>query len=44
MRWSSAASTAPRLEAAVDEAAAAVRAALEGTPPDLVLAFVSPHH
>ena len=44
MRWSSAASSAPRLEAAVDEAAAAVRGALEGTPPDLVLAFVSPHH
>ena len=44
MRWSSAASTVARLEAAVDEAAAAVRAGLEGTPPDLVLAFVSPHH
>jgi small ligand-binding sensory domain FIST len=44
MRWSSAASTTPRLEAAVDEAASAVRVGLEGTPPDLVLAFVSPHH
>src|SRR5262245_48549767 len=44
MRWSSAASIAPRLEAAADEAAAAVRAGLEGTPPDLVLVFVSSHH
>jgi small ligand-binding sensory domain FIST len=44
MRWSSAASTAPLLEAAVDEAAAAVHADLEGTMPDVVVAFVSPHH
>jgi small ligand-binding sensory domain FIST len=44
MRWSSGASTDPRLASAVDEAAAPVRAALDGTPPDLVVAFVSPHH
>ncbi len=44
MRWSSAASSAPRLEAAVDEAAGPVRAGLQGTRPDLVVAFVSPHH
>ncbi len=44
MRWGSAASTAPRLAAAVGEAAGAVRAALDGATPDLVVAFVSPHH
>jgi small ligand-binding sensory domain FIST len=44
MRWSSAASTAPRLEAAVEEAAAIVRGGLAGGMPDLVVAFVSPHH
>ncbi len=43
MRWSSAGSSAPRLEVAVREAATVVRAEL-GTPPDLVVAFVSPHH
>jgi small ligand-binding sensory domain FIST len=43
MRWSSAASTAPRLEAAVEEAASIVRGGLERAP-DLVVAFVSPHH
>jgi small ligand-binding sensory domain FIST len=44
MRWSSAASTAPRLEAAVEEVAAIVRGELEGAAPDLVVTFVSPHH
>jgi small ligand-binding sensory domain FIST len=44
MRWSSGASTAPRLATAVGEAAAAVRTGLGGGPPDLVVAFVSPHH
>ncbi len=44
MRWSSAASTAPRLCAAVEEAGAAVRAGLAGGSPHLVVAFVSPHH
>ncbi len=44
MRWSSAASTASRLEAAVDEAAAVLQAGLEGATPDLVVAFISPHH
>ena len=44
MRWGSAASTAPTLAAAVDEAAGSVRAALDGVAPDLVVAFVSPHH
>jgi small ligand-binding sensory domain FIST len=44
MRWGSAASTAPTLAAAVEEAAGAVRAALDGAAPDLVVAFVSPHH
>src|SRR5262245_53302639 len=44
MRWSSAVSSAPQLAAAVDEAAAAVRAGLHGEPADLLVAFVSPHH
>ncbi len=44
MRWSSAVSTAARLPAAVDEAARTVRAALGGAEPDLLVAFVSPHH
>lgn len=44
MRWSSAASTAPRLDAAVREATDAVRAGLDGATPDLAVAFVSPHH
>src|SRR5215831_20904585 len=44
MRWSSAASTAPRLEVAVDEAAGAVRAGLGGATADFVVAFISPHH
>ncbi len=44
MRWSSAASTAPRLAAAVEEAARTVRAGLDGVGPDLVVAFVSSHH
>lgn len=44
MRWGSAASTAPDLAAAVDEASAVVREALAGAVPDLAVAFVSPHH
>jgi len=44
MRWSSAASTAPTLAAAIDEAAGGVRVALDGVAPDLAVAFVSPHH
>src|SRR5262249_56999829 len=44
MRWSSAASTAARLEVAVDEAAGAVRAGLGGATADFVVAFISPHH
>lgn len=44
MRWSSAASTAPALAAAVDEATGVLRAALDGVTPDLIVAFVSPDH
>lgn len=44
MRWSSAVSTAPRLADAVREAASAIDAELDGAAPDLILAFVSPHH
>jgi small ligand-binding sensory domain FIST len=44
MRWSSAASAAPQLAAAVEEAAAVVRTDLAGASPDLVVVFVSPHH
>ncbi|MCB9766048.1 MAG: FIST C-terminal domain-containing protein [Alphaproteobacteria bacterium] len=40
MQWASALSTHPSLEAAVDEAAAQVRSALD-EPPDLALVFVS---
>src|SRR5262249_59986297 len=40
----SAASAAPRLAAAVDAAAATVRARLHGVAPDLVAVFVSAHH
>ncbi|MCW5890534.1 MAG: FIST C-terminal domain-containing protein [bacterium] len=44
MRWSSAASNAPRLEDALREATARVREGLAGATPDLLVAFVSPHH
>jgi len=40
MRWGSAASTAPTLAAAIDEAAGGVRVALDGVVPDLTVAFV----
>src|SRR5262249_24118721 len=42
VRWSSAASAAPRLAAAVDEAAAMVRARLGGAAPGPVAAFGAP--
>lgn len=44
MQWSSSASRAPRLAAAIDEVAATVRAELRGATPDLAVVFVSPHH
>jgi small ligand-binding sensory domain FIST len=44
MRWASAASDEARLEPALARAASLVRAQLDGCRPDLVLAFVSPHH
>jgi small ligand-binding sensory domain FIST len=44
MRWSSAASNAPLLEDALREASARVAEGLGGATPDLLLAFVSPHH
>jgi len=44
MRWSSAGSTAPRLDEAAREAGAAVRRGLGGARPDLCLAFVSSEH
>jgi small ligand-binding sensory domain FIST len=44
MRWGSALSLQPRVEAAFDEAASALEQELEGSPPDLLLAFVSPDH
>jgi small ligand-binding sensory domain FIST len=44
MRWVSTLSRQADSIAALDEAAAAVRAELGGVAPDLVLAFVSPHH
>jgi len=44
MRWTSAASTLPALAPAVAEATDHLRASLGDARPDLVLAFVSPHH
>ncbi|ABS28222.1 FIST N-terminal domain-containing protein [Anaeromyxobacter sp. Fw109-5] len=44
MRWSSAISRQPRAVDAFAEAAAPLEARLEGDPPDLLVAFVSPHH
>jgi small ligand-binding sensory domain FIST len=44
MRWSSAISERVPLASAVEECAAALRAGLDGAAPELVLAFVSPHH
>ena len=42
MRWASALAQDPDPERAADEAAAAVRAALQGEAPDLLLLFLSP--
>lgn len=42
MRWVSAVSVESRVEAAVDQAAAAVEAGLDGAPPDLLLVFATP--
>ena len=44
MRFASHASDAPDLEEAVEEVAAAIRTQLGGAPPDVLFAFVSPHH
>lgn len=44
MRWGSAISRQPRAVDAFAEAATALEPQLEGDPPDLLLAFVSPHH
>ena len=44
MKWASAASDDANLERAIARAASIVRAELGGCQPDLVVAFVSPHH
>jgi len=44
MRWASAISQERGTAEAIGGAAAALRAELDGVAPDLVLAFVSPHH
>ncbi len=44
MKWASALSTQPDLEAAFTEATAAIEQELEALEADLVVAFVSPHH
>ncbi len=44
MRWASTVSDEPRLEAAIDAAAASIVAQLDGQRPDLVVVFVSAHH
>jgi small ligand-binding sensory domain FIST len=44
MRWASAISQERGTAEAIGEAAAVLRSELDGAAPDLVLAFVSPHH
>ncbi|HSP95747.1 MAG TPA: FIST N-terminal domain-containing protein [Candidatus Dormibacteraeota bacterium] len=44
MKWASAGSDEARLDQAIARAASIVRAELGGCQPDLVVAFVSPHH
>jgi small ligand-binding sensory domain FIST len=44
MKWSSAVSSAPRLDEAIAETASRVRRELGDVPPDLALVFVSSHH
>ena len=44
MRWTSALSEQPVLDDAIAECAAAVKSALGGEPPDLAVAFISPHY
>jgi small ligand-binding sensory domain FIST len=44
MRWASSLSRRPDTEGAFDEAIHRVEAGLDGEPPDLLLAFASPHH
>jgi small ligand-binding sensory domain FIST len=44
MKWASAASDEARLDQAITRAASIVRADLGGCRPDLIIAFVSPHH
>jgi small ligand-binding sensory domain FIST len=44
MQWASAGSTQEDTAAAIRETAAAVRAELGAAAPDLIVAFVSPHH
>jgi len=44
MRWASAISTVPDLDAAIDETATALRRGLGDVRPDLAIVFVSPHH
>jgi len=44
MRWSSAGSSAARLDEAIAETAARVRRELGDVKPDLAVVFVSPHH
>jgi small ligand-binding sensory domain FIST len=44
MRWSSAVSSAPRLDEAIAETVSRVRRELGDVAPDLAVVFVSPHH
>lgn len=44
MKWASAISTDDALHLAVDELAVSIEEQLDGAEPDLVVAFVSPHH
>ena len=44
MKWSSAVSSAVRLDEAIAETASRVRRELGDTAPDLAVVFASPHH
>jgi len=44
MKWSSAVSSAPRLDDAIAETASRIRRELGDTAPDLAVVFASPHH
>ena len=44
MKWASTVSDDPKLDTAIARAASIIRVQLDGAAPDLIVAFVSPHH